>query len=288
MLFVSVDDVRFRCERPSRYAGWLISPGVIVPARCGAPNKCAYCAYMVTVENALVVALDAQQQGPPTLGVTLTTVNPQHRLDDFRRDVEKVVKAVRRREPDAEYLGFIEWTTGKAEKSGGHRRLHQHLLVRGVAGAAEDVEQVIREVWHRRTGADRVEARELRTAAGATAYLVHHHRKREQAPPRGFTGKRLRPSRGYFAQPVAELREQARAIAREKRVRRVARRLVDWEALDGAPDELCDAELQAALAEARDAAARVQFVKLDRDGGILGATPVDGRKRPAGRLRAVA
>ncbi len=30
----------FRCERPSKYAGWLVADGRVIPARCGATNKC--------------------------------------------------------------------------------------------------------------------------------------------------------------------------------------------------------------------------------------------------------
>jgi hypothetical protein len=214
----------------------------------------------------LVVALDAERGGHPRVGMTLTTVDPHHDLARFRRDVEKVVRAIRARYPECEYLGFMEWTTGRGARSGGHRRVHQHLLVKGVPVAAcEAVESVVRRVWRERTGATQVEVRELRSVAGATAYLVHHHNKRDQAPPEGFRGKRLRPSRGYYVQPVAQLREQARALLQDRRLRQAASRLVDWEYLDGAPDELAEAELRAALNQAR-AETRAVFVSL----GALG------------------
>lgn len=261
---------RFRCERPSRYAGWLVADGRVIPARCGAPNKCAYCAYQTTVENAIVVQLDAERFGYPTLGVTLTTVDPQTAMPAFRRDVEKVVKALRRREPDVEYLGMVEFTTGRSARSGGFRRVHQHLLLRGVLpSVAPDLENVLRRVWEARTGANRVEARELRTPAGATAYLIHHHRKRDQAPPAGWSGKRMRPSRGYYGQPVGELRVEARELLRSKRLRRAARRLVEWELLDGAPEDVLEDELRAALTDARLAAGLVTFVRLSREGAIV-------------------
>lgn len=259
--------VRFRCERPSKWAGFVLADGTYVPARCGAPNKCAYCAWLVAVENTAVVALDSIAHGHPTVGMTLTTVDPHHDLGRFRRDVERTIAAVRRRAPDVEYLGMMEWTTGRGARSGGRRRVHQHLLLRGVAAEeCDDLERVVRKVWQARTGASRVELRELRSAAGATAYVVAHHHKTEQAPPPGFKGRRLRHSKGYFEDGIAELRGRVKAIEAANRLQRSARRLVDWDYLDGAPDEVVDAELRAAVAEAEAEQSGVVFVKLDRQG----------------------
>lgn len=274
--------VRFACERPSKHAGWLMPDGRIVPARCGASNKCGFCAYQMVLENALVVKLDAELGGHPRLGLTLTTVDPHHRAEAFRQDVEQLFKGIRRSCPDAQYLGMVEHTTGRGAKSGGHRRLHQHALVKNVLPSeGEALEPWVREFWMRRTGADRVEFRELRSAAGATAYLIHHHHKREQAPPAGWRGKRMRPSKGYYAAPVAELREQARAMLSSKRLRRAVNRAMAWEELDGLPEELVDGELAAAFAEARRERSMVKFVKLDRGGAII--TPkVTGRMALAG------
>lgn len=253
----------FRCERPSRYAGWMLPDGRVVPARCGAPNKCAYCAYQVTVENSVVVHLDAERHGHPKVGMTLTTAKETTPPPVFRKDVEVVFRAVRRRAPACEYLGLVEFSTGRGARSGGVRRPHQHLLLKGVLPSqAEQLEDVVRDVWKARTGADRIEFRELRSPAGATAYLIHHHRKREQAPPEGWKGKRMRPSRGYYGEPVAALRVEAKELLRSRRLRRVARRLVAWDDLHGAPDVVIEQEMTAAIEEARDAAAAVEFVKI--------------------------
>lgn len=262
--------VRFRCERPSRYAAWLLADGRLVPARCGASNRCAYCAYQATIENALVVALDAERDGYPCVGMTLTTVDPQQDMAAFRRAVQDVIRLLRRRlGDDVGYLAMIEWTTGRGARSGGHRRVHAHVLLkRCSARAAEAVEGDVAVLWHRLTGATRVELRELRSAAGATAYLIHHHRKRDQSPPPGWSGKRFRPSRNYFGVPVVQLRAEAAMATRSKRLRRAARQLVEWEALDGAPPEVLDLELAAALVEAKWLSNGVRFVKLDRFGGF--------------------
>jgi len=45
--------------------------------------------------------------------------------------------------------------------------------------------------------------------AGAMAYLVNHHQKQAQTPPRSWSGKRLRPSKGYYEIPAPQLRELA-------------------------------------------------------------------------------
>lgn len=262
----------FKCERPSAYAGWLLADGRIVPARCGATNRCAYCAYQRVLEDALVVSLDAERHGHPRVGMTLTTLDPHHDLERFRRDVEQVFRLVRR-ELGAEvgYLGMMEWTTGRGKRSGGHRRAHQHVLLRGcLPSEAEAIEGAVRALWSARTGASRVELRELRSPVGATAYLIHHHRKRDQAPPAGFRGKRLRPSKNYYGQPIPTLRREATTMLRNKRLRKIANRMIEWEELDGAPEEMIDHELTLALTEARRDAAMVTFVKLDHKGGIHG------------------
>lgn len=264
--------VAFRCLFPSKYAGWITAAGEFVPARCGATNRCPYCAYLAVVENALVVALDAELGGFPRVGVTLTTADPVHDPARFRLAVADVFKALRAALGPVEYLGFMEWTTGRGRRSGGHRRAHMHVLVKGLAPRdAPIAEAAVRAAW--RLGSQ-VEARQLRSVAGATAYLVHHHNKASQAPPAGYTGKRLRPSKGYYAAPVADLRRQAHELLVSKRLRRAASRAVQWEELDGAPEELVDRELTAALAAARREHSMVTFVKLDGNGGIRPTTAV--------------
>jgi hypothetical protein len=211
---------------------------------------------MSAIENAAVVRLDAAA-GAPTLGVTLTTARPFPRVPHcgcdgpgdccmrafsirFRRDMAQLVRWLRaelkrRGCPRIEYLAFIEWTSGQGEKSGGRRRMHAHLLVKGAElGACEvrgpaavecacevhSIERAMSAEWHAITGdAYIVEARPLRTPAGAIAYLTLHHHKTEQGPPVGWSGRRLRASKGYWSRPIAELREEARAAVRERRTR---------------------------------------------------------------------
>jgi hypothetical protein len=245
---------------------------------------------MVASENAVVVARDALEQGPPRLGMTLTTVDPQYRADEFRRSVEQVMRAVRRvGGPDVGYLGQMEWTTGQGRRSGGARRAHVHVLLRRLAAeVAPDLEERVRRVWLGRTGADRVELRELRTAAGATAYLVLHHRKREQAPPEGLRVTRFRPSANYFDRPVSELRVEARAVLRDRRVRRAAHRALDWDELSGYSESDVDDELRLAIAAARVEASGVRFVRRNAVfGWVSDETDAERRVRSRREARAL-
>lgn len=243
---------------------WQLPDGTLVPLRCGASNRCAYCSWMVALENALVVKLDAAEQ-LPEIGFTLTTRAARTPPEKFRRDVEKSFLALRRRWRDAQYLGQIEFTTGHGTRSGGARRIHQHGLLKGVdRGDVEAVADVLRDVWAARTGAHRVEAHELHRPAGAIAYLVNHHQKTAQAPPRGWSGKRFRPSKGYFERPVAQLREEARTLLRDRRVEAaVARALEDAEAWDLVGDHDVMDQLVAAAVE-RAAENPPELVRVQR------------------------
>jgi hypothetical protein len=132
----------------------------------------------------------------------------------------------------------MEWTSGRAERSGGVRRPHTHYLVKRLVLPANvqttraagktscrcaDVETCLEcwvaAEWCKLAGAWIVQARELMHAGGVVGYLALHHRKWEQAPPAGWKGRRLRTSRHYFGVPNPILRERARAYLRERRTR---------------------------------------------------------------------
>jgi hypothetical protein len=161
-------------------------------------------------ENINVVAIDACEV-MPHYAITLTTVDPEFSAGRFREAMAQWFRWLRSEVGPVEYLGNVEWSTGESERSGGLRRMHQHTLTKGEPGW--DLDGLWREGksrWEKLTGAYRIELRELRTPAGACAYFVAHHHKREQAALEGWSGKRFRPSKGYFTRPVSELREQAR------------------------------------------------------------------------------
>jgi hypothetical protein len=139
------------------------------------------------------------------------------------------------------------------------------MLLRGAdQEQASALEAITRKVWTERTGAHRVEVRPLRTAAGATAYLVFHDRKQIQAPPAGVRVTRFRPSRNYFDRPVAELRAEAQSMLRERRLQRAAGALVDWEAVELERDPGYAAwEFEHSLAIARRDADMAALVKVN-------------------------
>jgi hypothetical protein len=131
-------------------------------------------------------------------------------------------RAFRRRYGRAvEFCGFVEWTTGEGPRSGGHRRLHSHWLVKGLPADVDpgDVQRWAASEWKALTGAWVVQFAELRHAGGVVGYLALHHEKMEQRPPEGWTGRRLRPSRGYFAEDGRTRREKARQWLQEHRWR---------------------------------------------------------------------
>jgi hypothetical protein len=208
------------CAAAARGVMWLHPDGSLRWARCGRSNSCWYCARLSALENLVVLELDARHHSAPTVGMTLTTSAARTDDGELRRSVEQVTKALRRRWRELEYLAFVEWTTGRASTSGGHRRVHVHVLLKELpVDDVDEAEAIVKRVWKARTGAHRVEVRELRKAGGATAYLALHHRKQSQGPPAGWTGKRFRPSRGYFGGvgEVGKLRARAHELIAERR-----------------------------------------------------------------------
>ncbi len=242
------------CEKTPPGLRWRMPNGELLPVRCGRSNSCPKCAWLAAVENVAVVALDAKIE-QPTVGMTLTTRQADFDLVRYRRAVERVFAWLRAEfGKEVGYLLMMEWTTG----SGGHGRLpHGHLLVKRLPAELDlsegcDLWHQLKAEWEKHTGAWRVELRELRTPGGAIAYMVGHHHKREQAPPEGFTGKRTRPSKNYYARPIAELRVEARAHrARAIALMRVAQIYGDavLELAADSIDELVDAHLSGSQAE---------------------------------------
>jgi hypothetical protein len=277
-----------------------MADGTLEPVRCGASNRCDYCAMFAALEAALVLKLDAQLR-QPTVGITTTTRTPDFPLDDLRKAEQRLwgalrkgrrIGAVGRRRPEEplveafpnlEYIGFLEWTTGQGTHSGGHRRPHIHHLTKGIPAdhpllalktlddgtVTTALEQRVSELWQQITGdAFVVECRPLRTPKGAIAYLALHHHKKRQAPPPGFKGRRLRPSKGYYEKPIADLRLLARKLASHERVVIATKKAIGIELFDDeAPTEWeQDAELTLAIVESlREMAAHPGELQLSLD-----------------------
>jgi hypothetical protein len=215
------------------------STGELVRGRCRATNQCSYCAKLAAVENAELLALDALAGGAPSIWLVLTTATASDDPRRFYRSREQVWKAVKRRWPNAEYAGLVEFTTGYGTRSEGRRRPHWNLLVRGVDPAdLEQLRDVVTSVWCRREHAtpEAQFAGHVDEVGGLLRYIALHFQKQSQQPPKGWRGHRFLHSRGYLSRPTPELRHDAQRSLRLKRL--------IWRGLD-----VETAELELALAE---------------------------------------
>lgn len=251
------------CENVRLGLRFLAPDGTLHFVRCGSPNKCGFCAYMAAAEDGMVILQDALEFEPPRVALTLTTRAAHTPPATFRRDVEQLLKWLRK-QVDVEYFQRVEFTTGKGTRSGGHRRIHAHNLVKRLT--PEDAAQLapqVSEFWRSRTGAHRVELAELRSAAGAMHYITEHFSKASQRPPRGWSGRRTRYSRGYFSKPNVDRREQAREVLRDRRTERLVGAQLDEHGLIPQDlgyeyDEFWDGHLDAA----RERAMRMRLVRV--------------------------
>ena len=176
---------------------------------------------LAACENAVVLRLDAFDGEYPTVGLTTTSPATGLAWDQLRVAEAQLWKELRRRHGDIQYCGFVEWTTGRSERSRGRRLPHVHHVVKGLdRDRADAIAPEVSELWKRYSGgAWRIECRRLYSPVGAIAYLVLHHHKTEQGPPLGTRRvRRLRASRRYFHQPIAQLRAEARELLREERL----------------------------------------------------------------------
>jgi hypothetical protein len=176
--------------------------------------------------TAAMVGLDAELEQPRVVS-TFTT---RDRLDQERlREVSaQIMRLIRSELGPLRCCGFLEFTTGRAKRSGGIRRPHLHTLWKDVGPeAAPVIAGCAGYVLERASGAWRHDAEEIRSPAGAVMYVARHHLKESQAPPREWgPTRRVRPSRGYWSRPAKELRADATALVHEKRVE--ARLWDDW------------------------------------------------------------
>jgi len=172
-------------------------------------RSCGYCMGRKNRVLGRMLVSDAVLD-PPTHVMTLTTADPDMPSQRFTRGVSSVFKRLRRHYGSVEYFLKVEFTTGKGVKSGGHRRIHGHLCVKGLAGAdLIELERMVRETWEASTGAVVVEVAEMVTPAGALHYLGIHHGKLSQQPPDDWRGMTERFSKGYLRGSVLEARREA-------------------------------------------------------------------------------
>lgn len=214
-------DPRQGCERwPEPFRLLNEATGELVKGRCGATNLCAYCARLAAVENSECLALDAVENTAPGLWIVLTTRTATIDTRRFYRSREQLWRAVSRRWPEAEYAALVEFTTGYGPTSGGKRRPHWNILVKGIpVGDLQELRELVTAIWCRREDAEPAGQflGEIGEAGGLMRYLALHFQKESQAPPPGWRGHRFLKSRGYFDAPMPEVRERAKRALRFKR-----------------------------------------------------------------------
>ena len=217
------------------------SDGRLVRGRCRAANQCDYCARLAAVENSEVLALDAIENGAPGVWVVLTTRTPELSPRPFYRAREAVMRAIQRRWPDAEYAALVEFTTGYGSRSGGRRRPHWNLLLKGVpADALDELREVVCRIWCGRVDATPAGqfAGTVSEAGGLMRYLALHFQKESQKPPAGWRGHRFMHSHGYFAEGIETMRGRAREQLQFRRELWKFERLAEQAGVELLPDEL--------------------------------------------------
>jgi hypothetical protein len=215
-----------------------------------------------------MVALDACEAAPTTF-VVLTTRNPDIGRRDVYAALRKATLAARRRWPTFEYACFVEFTTGLSVWSGGHRRIHLNLLVKGVPDDdRERLRSVLLKVWGARTNTTQLHVGPIYAAEGLVRYVTNlalHVMKDGQKPPRSYEGHLVRWSLGYFGRGATIMRAEAERAIRVKREAWRQRR-------DGLPAD--EAEIVAALEVELAELERWQLVEVRRRPGAAVIEPL--------------
>lgn len=257
-----------------------------MPGRCRSTRLCDYCAKLEAVEISELLALDAMGGRAPEVYAVLTSSRVSTDPAEWYEHRRKVLKALKRRWPDVEYCCITEFTTGRAQTSGGKRRPHFNLLLKGIPAAeAEEASALIKRVWCERLGDDAEPwaqyAAPVQHEGGLLRYLALHFLKESQRPPKWWHGHRVTRSRGYLDLPSWKARAAAKASLRLKRALRVA-------LSEGHTPE--EALAVAELAIQRAAESRWECVQIEVDrasGELLAIRPMLGggvagpeRRRP--------
>ena len=148
------DRAQLGCPRWPANLRLLSSLGELVEGRCKGTNLCAYCARLAAVENAELLALDAMHGVAPTHWLVVTSRSTELDPAAFKDTRRQLVRALRKRFPGTEFAWLWELTTGYGARSGGRRRLHGNVMLKG---ARFDVDQLLDTVathWCRREDAE--------------------------------------------------------------------------------------------------------------------------------------
>ena len=169
-----------------------LADGRYVPVPCGR-STCPSCSRRAGMVTATMVGLDAQEEQPEVV-LTFTIrdpVTPQM----LRNATAYVLKLVRVELGPVRCCSFLEFTTGKAARSGGIRRPHLHSLWKDVApDDGPVIAGIAGHVLGEVAGSWRHDVEQLKTPAGCVKYVASHHLKESQAPPESWgPTRRVRP-----------------------------------------------------------------------------------------------
>lgn len=220
------------CGRWPKRLSLISNFGEIVQGRCRATNLCEYCARLAAVENAELLSLDAMHGVAPTSYLVLTQPAADRDPRSYYESRNQLQRALRSQLDGYEAAWLVEFTTGRAETSGGLRRPHFNALLKGVRTDDQTllVRQVVEDVWCRRQEASLAAqyVAPVQEIGGLARYLALHFAKPSQSPPAGWRGHRFRATRGYLWLPTP----QARKLAKESLINK--REL--WRALSAGAD----------------------------------------------------
>ncbi len=209
-----------KCLRASKSLRLKSSDGTWVKVRCRATNRCDYCAIQAAWEQATMLTLDALEGVAPAVWCVLGTRSADHDPASFYRAREQFWKAVKRRYPNAEYAALVEFTTGFGPRSGGLRRPHWNVLIKGVpVSEISTLRALVDRIWCGRVDAEPAyqHVGSVTESGGLIHYIALHFQKASQRPPKGWSGHRFMTSRGYFAVSAAEMRRRAKPFVQRRR-----------------------------------------------------------------------
>jgi len=257
------------CER-SRIPYWLLSTeGEVTEVRCSSPNRCDPCARRRCRENAEMIGLDAidHPDRAPEVWAVLTTREATLDMRGFYDARRLAVRALKRRY-ELSYASVLEYTTGYGERSGGQRRPHWNMLLKGIGpDDIPEAGEILRRVWCSHVDAE-PHAQSLEPVwevGGLAGYLAAHVHKSDQKPPPGFRGQRFNCARDYFE-------DATRAEMRERAAESIFRKTLLWRAT-----EVLSLEGEAAAAWAEEEFERLRAIdwRLVRigEGWLEGVAP---------------
>lgn len=196
------------CPRWGRDLWLRSSLGELVKGRCRGPNKCEYCAKLSAVENAELLALDGALGVAPRWWAVLTTAEVEDRQEVYRSAWE-----VAKRRAGCETARLLEFTTGHGPRSGGLRRPHWNVLLKGDERQA----RALLAGWQASSGSTQGYVGAIEEVGGLLRYLALHFQKESQRPPHGWKGQRLTISSRYLWTTTAEARLAAGESLKLKR-----------------------------------------------------------------------